>query len=330
MIVAPINDRRCLGAVTGQIQARVQARDPMFVQLAAQHATTESLREWIRDLPQRDDHGDRRDGPRVEACDPAQRLILPTEEPSAALSAYAPNCFERSALYLGAAELIDPLPERRLATLDFAWGRHTFPVENERPVILDPRATAGDLEYGIAHDQGRTRNAASMMYASAGDLGDAVAIDVHDALDYTLGLGELGAARVRNGPNQAYVARTAIKDLVESGKPPTDPRAVQAISWFFQTAEHFAADYGARALSIVRTTARGIADLLDDVLAQRQRNLALDLKDLPGLATKLATMGVTGTMVDRVLAELAVDGFRVDRSASRALASAMNALAKHA
>src|SRR5205823_15002192 len=94
---------------------------------------------WIRTLPQRDDDGDKKDGPKVEACEPPQRLRIPAEDP---------NCVERSALYIAVAELIDAAPTRQLATLDTPIGLHTFPIENGAPIILDPRVPRNCLDCG--------------------------------------------------------------------------------------------------------------------------------------------------------------------------------------
>jgi hypothetical protein len=47
----------------------------------------------------RDDEGHPDDGPKVEACDPPQRFQVDNPHP---------NCFERTAIYIGAAETIDP------------------------------------------------------------------------------------------------------------------------------------------------------------------------------------------------------------------------------
>jgi hypothetical protein len=192
------NDLTCLGSITEVVAEFVQRRDPLLVDLAAQHPTTEGLAAWIRSLPQRDDEGSPDDGPKVDACQPVQRLRIPAPDP---------NCVERAALYLGVAELIDPSPVRQLATLDFDWGRHTFPIESGAPVVLDPRVTSADLARAVA-PAARTP----------------VAIDVTEAIEYTAQLAHVGAAMVRNGPSRAHLARNAIRSLVENGTPPTDGR----------------------------------------------------------------------------------------------------------
>ncbi|MBZ0234735.1 MAG: hypothetical protein K8M05_20560, partial [Deltaproteobacteria bacterium] len=129
MIEAPLNDRGCLGDITATIVALVDDRDPVLVEVASRFDTTDALAAWIRSLPQRDDLGAPGDGPKVHACSPPQRLrIFPSD----------PNCLERASGFLGAAELIDPGPVRALTTIDVPGGRHTLPVEDGAPVVLDP------------------------------------------------------------------------------------------------------------------------------------------------------------------------------------------------
>lgn len=140
MIARPHNDRACLDAITAQVSARLESGDPALVGLAAQLDDTAALVEYIRELPQLDDTGSPCDGPRVAACRPAQRLRLPAGDP---------NCVERSALYVAVAELIDPGPVRRLATVDTPGGLHTFPTENGSPVILDPLQSRNALRAGL-------------------------------------------------------------------------------------------------------------------------------------------------------------------------------------
>ncbi|HEU4731293.1 MAG TPA: hypothetical protein VFT22_25540 [Kofleriaceae bacterium] len=320
------NDLSCLGSITEVVAQLVAQQDPELVQLATQYPTTEALAAWIRSLPQRDDDGIPGDGPKVDACLPPQRLRIPAENP---------NCVERAALYQGVAELIDPRPVRQLATLDFDWGRHTFPIEDGAPVVLDPRVTVEDLARAVA-----PRKPAP------------IAIDVNDAIEYTAELAQAGAQAVRNGPSRAHLARNAIRSLVDTGTPPTDPTTIDAIGWFFATAEDVARAYGARALTIVRTTARAISDLVDDILARRQRNLSLEiggtsyaipswlsgLGSLVGkigldvgavtLAPKLAALGISGQMLELVEQELNAEGLSLGPLAKpgRSFSSALNSL----
>src|SRR5678815_1751747 len=142
------NDLTCLGKITEIIADLVNERPPWLAELASRFQSTEDLAAWIRSLPQRDDEGLPGDGPKVIACEPWQRLRIPAEDP---------NCLERSSTYAAVAELIDPWPVRRLATLDFDWGRHTFPIEEGEPIVLNPRVTHEDLVHAVP---GRTRRIA--------------------------------------------------------------------------------------------------------------------------------------------------------------------------
>lgn len=129
MIAPPLNDQACLGPTTELLVAELAAGNPALVELAGEFSNTDDLAAWFRSLPQRDDDGDPTDGPKVAACRPPQRLDF--ENP-------APNCFERSARWCGAAELIDPSRVYRLATVSTPNGLHTFPTRDGLPVILDP------------------------------------------------------------------------------------------------------------------------------------------------------------------------------------------------
>ncbi len=141
MIAQPHNDRECLGAITEQVATLVENQDPALVAIAEQHEDPEALAAWIKSLPQRDDDGRPCDGPKVSACRPPQRLRIPADDP---------NCVERSALYIGAAELLDAGPVRRLATVETPGGLHTFPTEDGAPVILDPTHSRNALRAGLA------------------------------------------------------------------------------------------------------------------------------------------------------------------------------------
>lgn len=132
MIAAPMNDHACLGPTTDLIVAELDARNPTILDLAARFDDTDDLAAWFRTLPQRDDDGDPADGPKVAACRPPQRLDF--TNPS-------PNCFERSASWTAAAELIDPARVYRLATVSTPNGLHTFPTRDGAPVVLDPKGT---------------------------------------------------------------------------------------------------------------------------------------------------------------------------------------------
>lgn len=140
MITAPLNDQECLGSITETVRTLVDQQAPELHTLARELGSSAAAIRWIRSLPQRDDVGEPGDGPRIDACAPPQRLRLPAPDP---------NCVERAALYLVLSEFLEPRPARRLATIDTPVGRHTLPVENGTPVVLDPRVPRNCARAGI-------------------------------------------------------------------------------------------------------------------------------------------------------------------------------------
>lgn len=314
------NDLTCLSSISEAVVNLVEAGDPLLLEIAQKHQTTEALTAWIRSLPQRDDFGTPGDGPKVAACQPVQRLRIPAPDP---------NCVERAALYLGVAELIDPYPVRQLATLDFDWGRHTFPIENGGPVILDPRISGEELARGMAASEAPASATTPVEPPKPGP----VVIDVREAIDYTVQLAEEGTRELRNGPRLTWLARNAIHSLIDDGMPPTDDRTIDTLGWLFAQAEAVARSYGARALTIVRTTAAAIADLIDDIVARYQRNLSFDfggthynvpswLGDAASTVGKIGLglgaayvrpyligAGITGEMLNLVEQELNAEGY---------------------
>jgi hypothetical protein len=281
------NDTTCLTAASEQVVDLVERRDPLLLEYAQPFRTTQEIAAHIRALPQRNDEGAPEDGPKVEACEPVQRLRVPAPDP---------NCFERAVLYLALAELLDSGPVRQLATIEFPKMRHTIALENGYPVILDPRVSAEEIEIGLAN--GLASNNPEQPEPEQPELElelelesdpqpqqphiprpsnrakerNRVAIDVHDALEYTTQLGEEASREHRNGPHRAWLARNAIRSLLETRTPPTDPQTTDALHFFFTQAEEVARKYGRRALTIVQTTAAAIWDLIDDVLAQREKH----------------------------------------------------------
>jgi hypothetical protein len=252
VIGLPYNDLRCLGSITEVIAEMVKNQDPILVDLATKYPTTERLATWIRALPQRDDDGAASDGPKVDACEPPQRLRIPAPDP---------NCVERASLYIAVAELIDPTPVRQLATVDTPIGLHTFPIEQGAPIVLDPRVARNTLACGAA------------MTAPG-----PVVIDAREAIEWSARLAEDGAGtrNLRNGATRVRNAHRAVMRLVDEGIVPASSE-VDAMGWMFALAEQAAQRYGVRALSMVRTVAHAIGELLDEVLARTQRNLSLDL-----------------------------------------------------
>ena len=311
MIGLPFNDQTCLGSITEIVAELIENEDPIIAEIAAKHPTTASLISWIRSLPQRDDDGAKKDGPKVEACDPPQRLRLPADDP---------NCVERAAMYVAIAELIDPVPVRQLATLDTPLGLHTFPVENGAPVILDPRVPRNCLQCGVALTAGGP-----------------VELDARDAIDYSAQLAETTARAHRNGPGlrrKVRRARNAVMDLVEHGRPIADHGEADAVAWMFTLAEQAAKKIGLRVLSLVRVTAQAIVNLANEALSRaQQRNLALEIGGLrlepPAwlsplasvagrvgldigatlLRSKLGALGVGGDVFDLVEKEANREGY---------------------
>lgn len=306
MIGEPFNDAQCMGAITQVAAELVATRDPVILELARQHPTTESLAAWIRSLPQRDDMGSPSDGPKVHACVPSQRLRLPAPDP---------NCVERAALYVAVAEHLDPRPMRQLATLDTPIGLHTFPLEDGEPVILDPRVHRNGLAYGVA------------MQAPG-----PIAISVHDAITWTTQLAEIGAPDYRNGPSRVAEARQALDKLVNEGQAPATAREVDGIAWLLSLAEQVARRYGPRALQVIRSTAQAIAEMADEAILRSKRNASLQvggytLRPAPwasalarvagrvgwdvgrvALRARLASMGVSPELFDSVEQELKAEG----------------------
>jgi hypothetical protein len=294
------NDTTCLSAASVQAAELVERRDPLLVEYANRFRTKWEAWAHIRSLPQRDDEGLPDDGPKLEACEPVQRLRIPADDP---------NCFERAILGMIVAEFLDPEPVRQLATLESPWGQHTILLENGMPIVLDPKVGLEELEHGVAagfasnvpelvtesepaasttHEE-REAMPPSEAEPDARPLAkhrkkrNRVAIDVHDALEFTTRLGEEATSDLRNGPHRAWIARNAIRSLLETGTPPTNAHTFDTLHWFFQKAEDLARSYGARALKIVKTTAAAIWDLIEDILARQekqqhdQRNLSFEV-----------------------------------------------------
>ena len=137
MILAPLNDSQCLDQVLANV--RQWSRSAFAHREAARYPTTADLAAAIRAEPQLDDTG--RGRAHALQCDDRVRL---REDPR------NPNCVERAAWYLAAAEVIDPSLERSLLTVpvtlaDGSPARHTNAVERTpggswEPVLLQPDA----------------------------------------------------------------------------------------------------------------------------------------------------------------------------------------------
>lgn len=242
MIGLPFNDHQCLGAITQILATMVEDNDPVLLELAAQYPTTRQLIDYIRSLPQRDDLGDPGDGPRVNACAPPQRVRIGAPDP---------NCVERAALFLAVEEINHPAHTRQLATVDTPIGMHTFPLVDGKPIVLDSRVTHECLECGLA------LNAPGP-----------VAIEPRNAVAWTIDLASQQAGALRNGPSALYLGKNAIRRMLDEGAAPA-VREIDAMGLLFALAERAAQRYGTRAVGIVRTAARALADILDVVLERR-------------------------------------------------------------
>jgi len=232
MIAAPQNDEVCLTQITDLVRELAQQRDPAFVGLAESYPTTGDLINHLRSLPQRDDTGDPTDGPRAAACQPTQRVRLSPIPPD-------PNCVERAAIYAGVAELIDPGPVRQLRTEDTPFGLHTFPVENTRAVVLDPRMSRNALQ-------------ASIFQA----LPLAHPVTPHEAIDWLVSMAEEPATRVVGGLERVQLSHHAMYALL-AGELLSE-RAVDDVAYTCALALQEAHYYGAAGRALLRETIRAI------------------------------------------------------------------------
>ena len=251
MIGLPYNDYPCLGAISKTVAAMVREQDPALLDLADTYRTRSEVIDYIRSLPQRDDLGDPADGPRIHACEPPQRLEIPS---------LAPNCVERTALAIALLEINHPAHTYQMATVDTPIGLHTFPLADGKPIVLDPRVTHECLECGLA-------------ISAPGP----VAVEPRNAIAWMVDMAAQDVGLLRNGASTLYLGKNAIRRLVDEGAVPA-PREIDAMGLVFAIAERAAQRYGMRAIAIVRTAARALADVLDALLARR--NVHIDIGGL--------------------------------------------------
>jgi hypothetical protein len=242
VIDRPHNDHECLDAATDEVIARVEARDPALVAVAEQFGDAGDVAAWLRTLPQRDDEGLPCDGPKVAACRPPQRLRF---------DALNPNCFERSAQWIGVAELLDPDHVYRLATVDTPSGLHTFPTRDGAPVILDPMQSRNALRAGLYRE---CRNASPVVLTPT------------QAIDWIAGLAMEPAARFRSGVHRVRRAHRALCAVLVMC--PLCIADVKDVAFLFALAEREARLYGPTGLRVVHSTARAV-DQLDRIAADR-------------------------------------------------------------
>jgi hypothetical protein len=332
LIARPHNDRACLGAITDEIAAMVERRDPALADVADEHGTPEGLVEWLRALPQRDDTGQPDDGPKVAACRPPQRLRIPADDP---------NCVERAALYLGAAELLDAEPIRRLATVETPGGLHTFPTEDGEPVILDPATSRNALRAGLFRAR-RQRNG-----------GTAVRVTPGQAVDWIAELASEPAAALPDGARRVDDGARAMRAALRTARP-LCLAEIKDVAFVLALADREARLYGPAGRRVVRATAR-VLDVLDQ-LGQRYdleaRNLRLRIagheirpdKDmlsavgrvtgrigykvgLEALREKLAEVGVDAPVIQSVEQELQRENLTLGDLAKPVAVGTLGALA---
>jgi hypothetical protein len=339
MIAAPLNDHACLGHITDTVRNLVQQPDPAWLALAEETGATEKLAARLRRLPQRDDNGDPTDGPREDACTPSQRVRLSPLPPD-------PNCVERAAIYVGVAELIDPRPVRQLRTVMTAAGLHTYPVENRSAVWLDPTVP---------------RNALRADVLQSLPLG--AVFTLHEAVGWLLEIATEPASQVVGGLARVHAASQAIGDLLAGAY--LDDRAIDDIAYTCALALREARAFGAAGLALVRETVRALGARLPryaapivgpatpglELEANRRNAVALKIGgrtitpnwDLLGrlgrvglnvgtdvgvaaLKVKLASMGLSPTVLSVVEHELNREGVTLGRLAPQAPSLAALAL----
>ena len=259
MIGLPHNDHECLGAITAEVAAKVHERDEELVRIAHEHDDIDALVAWIRSLPQRDDEGIPCDGPKVEECRPPQRLRIPAADP---------NCVERSALFIAAAELIDPTPVRRLATVKTPAGLHTLPTEDGDPVVLDPRQSRNALRAGLFHAE-NARNAAPAP----------IAFTPAQAVDWIAKLAVEPAERFVDGPRRVRNGHLAIHRVLIGC--PLAVAEVGDVAFTLALAERESRLFGPAGPRIVQTTAHAV-DRLDQLAAEdwKRRTAPRDASEL--------------------------------------------------
>ncbi len=302
MIIAPINDQVCLSSITEVVRDLVHRRDHVIGEIAGRFPNTGQLAAWIRSLPQHDDNGVPCETPKVESCDPPQRLRIPADDP---------NCVERTALYVAAAEFIDPKPVRSMATIDTKAGKHTLPVENGEPIILDPRQTRNALRGGLA-------------LCAPGP----IRLSPARAVDFIVELAEEAALAAPGGLEMVRGAREVMRGVLLGMVLPDE--AIDDVAITLALAEREARVYGPAGVQVVQTTALALAEL--DRAARRNRaelrigsySLLPDVSVLAGLArvggrlgaragsaalrTFLATFGVSDQIVGEIEAEMRREG----------------------
>ena len=247
MLGDPINDTACLSKVTEAIASATERDDVR--NLAERFHTTRDLAAWIRKLPQRNDMGELDDGPRI-TCDVPQRLRIPADDP---------NCVERSALYLAAGEIIDPTPLRQLATINTPMGRHTFPVENEVPVRLDPQIPRNALDAGLFQLEDP----------------DYIDLTPRETLQWISAIAAEPARKYRNGATRLGNARDAFVRVLRGERVPRN--AYEDVGFALAVAEQAAQLFGVKGMEIVRMGTMAINHAMRRRQAADTRNIRLNV-----------------------------------------------------
>jgi hypothetical protein len=233
MIGNPESDHECLGYVMNIVEQMVVDRDPTLVELARQLKTTDAVAKFIRTLPQRDDESYLLDGPKLAGCLPPQRLRIPAPDP---------NCFERAALYLALAELIDPIPLRTLDTAELPQGRHTVPMEDGQVVNLNPEIPNNAIDSGLS-----------------GDIRNAPPMTLSQSVEWSTTIAEEPAAAWPGGERRVRNARETLRAM-QTGSPLTSDTMAD-VAFTLALAAREATRWGAAGREVVRATMRALCSL---------------------------------------------------------------------
>ncbi len=242
MIGAPHNDRACLGPLTERIVELVGEDEPSIVDAADRFSDLDEFAAWIRTLPQRDDEGLPRDGPKIDECRPPQRFRI---------DALDPNCVERAGKFIAVGEKIDPSRLYRLATTDTPGGLHTFPTVDGSPVVLDPKQSRNALRAGLFRE---CRNGAP------------VALTPTQAVDWIADLAHEPAMRFRHGEARVRCGHRAMRSVLVL--QPICIADIKDVAFALALAEREARMFGPQGIAIVHSTAHAI-DRLDRIAADR-------------------------------------------------------------
>jgi hypothetical protein len=250
-LLRPLNDKECLGKLHEHVLTYMDT--PEARALAAQFADRAELVAFIRTLLQRDDMGDPKDGPRLP-CEVSQRLRLPTLDP---------NCFERLALFLAIALLIEPDVRLTSATMMLDNGLHSFPVEIgddvAQPVVLDPMTSPPRNAMLAAVYE--LRNTSPLTGQNLAPWFDEVARN----------------ACIEEGSEDCYaIALSALRRSLLTGEPIEQPDELECL---MSLIEHEAELFGARGRAAFQRVCRSMRNL----------TIALDTKRVAKLLDKLAS-----------------------------------------